>query len=255
MECTKVDDFAELSFDGELGAAEQAALEAHLGRCPACRRRIQARSWLQSQVRAHLRASSEDPTPIGLRTRVATRIRDEERRRTSPFRRALPVTFGLAALATLSWSTNGNTTTLDPEASVERHAAYLPPEVRALGDSREVERFLRTNFGHPIEIPDPSRSPTHLRLVGARLDHVADRRAAVLMYDHRGARVSMLVYPTDRAELAPPPQFEAQVVAGRPVLVGQHRGYNVMAWIRGPLVYSVVADIDPYELSRLVGSF
>lgn len=255
MECREVDSFAELSFDGELDAVDRAELERHLHRCPSCRRRVELLGWFQSQVRAHLQTPCEELTPPAeLRTRVTARLRVEERRRASGLTRALPVTLGIAALATLSWSTTASTSTLDPDASVERHAARLPPEVRALGESRGVQRFLEQNFGRAVDIPDVRRALPHLRLVGARLDHVADRRAAYLMYDHRGARVSVLVYPFEEQFVAPP-RFESRNVSGQPVFLGRHRGYNVMAWTRGDLVYSVVSDVDAYELERLVDAF
>jgi anti-sigma factor RsiW len=255
MECREVENVAELSFDGELEAEERAALEDHLRHCLPCRRRVHDLGWIHSQVRTHLRSVSAESTPLGLRTRVSARVREEERRRRPMWTRTLPISLGLAALATLSWSSTANTTTLDPEVTVDRHAAHLPPEVHALGHERDVERFLRRNFGPGLEIPDAQRALPEIRLIGARLDHVADRRAAFLMYDHRGARVSVLVHPTEREELAAPPRFEARHVGGRPVLVGRHRGYNVLAWVRGALLYSVVADVDPHELERLVSAF
>ena len=256
MECREVDRFAELSFDGEIDTIDRALLERHLTHCPACRRRVEARDWVQSEVRAHLKARSEaEGCPLGLATRLGARLRAEERRQGSRLRRLVPLSLGVAAIATLSWSTRATgTAVLDPEASVAHHAAQLPPEVRTLGGMVEVRKFLERNFHPDVALPVSERQLPDLRLVGARLDHVADRRAASLMFESRGARVSMLVYPRDR-EVVPPPRFEARRVGGRPVWVGRHRGYNVVAWTRGALVYSVVSDIDSCELERIAQAF
>ena len=255
MECREVDNYAELSFDGELDAGDRAELEAHLNRCPACRRRCEAKGWFQSQVRARLQQQSEiTAPPLGLRARVTCQIRAEEEKTRSPIVRFIPVMVGMAIFGLLVASNNGNTTPLDPDASVDRHAAHLPPEVRAFGDVRSVRRFLDQNFNHAVDFPDVERTLPHTRLVGARLDHVANREAVLLMYDHRGTRVSMMVFPAQRA-LTAPPRFELRTVQGHPVIVGRHRGYNVVAWTRGTLVYSVVSDVDEHDLVRLVHAF
>lgn len=253
MECREVDNYAELSFDGELEAGERAELEQHLRQCPACRRRIEAMGWFQSQVRARLQTEDGIAPPLGLRARVTASIRDEDSRRSSPILRALPVMGGLAVLGLLIGSTPANTE-LDPDATVDRHAAPLPPEVRALGNPSSVKRFLDQNFTHNVDFPKAERAMPHLRLIGARLDHVSDKRAAFLMYDHRGARVSMVVFPAKDA-LTAPPSFKSRVVGGQRVVLGRHRGYNMMAWKRGPLLYSVVSDVDQHELVRLVHAF
>lgn len=255
MDCRDVDNYAELSLDGELGAAERAMLEEHLRNCPRCRRRVEALGWFQSQVRAQLQSRDDEVAPpLGLRTKVTTTLRDAEHRSTSPLRRLLPVTLGLAVLGLLLGSSQGGSLTLDPDVSVERHAAHLPPEVRALGDNSDVAAFLDENFPHAVVLPNVDRDLPASRLVGARLDHLADQKAAFLMYDHRGARVSMLVYPS-KSSLTPPPRFEARRVGDRDVVAGRHRGYNLVAWSHGPLIYALVSDVDEHELLRFVHAF
>lgn len=253
MKCSEVDTFAELSLDGELDPSEQVALEQHLEGCSACRAKAKAIAVSHTRIREHLQRSQESRPPLGLETRITTRIRAEARRRPSWVTRSLPVTVGLAAIALASFSKTGNAS-FDPEGSIARHAAHLPPEVRALGEVSPVERFLARNFG-PVPIPKVREELPQLRLIGARLDHVDDERAALLMFDHRGARVSMLVYPAKGRTLQPPPSFETEVVAGRTLLVGKHRGYNMVAFTRGPHVYSVVSDLDRQDLVRLASAF
>lgn len=254
MRCREVDNYAEMSLDGELEAGERALLEEHLASCAACRRRVHAHGWFQSQVRARLRETDDATPSLGLRTRVTARIREEERRGSSQFRQLMPVTMGLVTLGILLGSAGAQTSPLDPDASVERHAARLPPEVRALGDEEPVTTFLEQNFPHAVELPAIERTLPTSRLMGARLDHIADRETAFLMYDHRGARVSLLVYPSS-AKLSAPNAFESRRVGDHDVVVGRHRGYTVMAWARGPLVYSLVSDVDEHELMRFVSAF
>ncbi|MEO1231272.1 MAG: zf-HC2 domain-containing protein [Myxococcota bacterium] len=250
-----MDNYAEMSLDGELDAGERARLEEHLRNCPSCRRRVEVHGWFQSQLRARLREGEGDASPpLGLRTRVTARIREEERRGSSQLRQLMPVTLGLVTLGVLLGSAGAQTSPLDPDVSVARHAARLPPEVRALGDEQPVATFLEQNFPHDVELPQIERALPTSRLMGARLDHVADREAAFIMYDHRGARVSLLVYPSS-VKLSPPSAFESRRVGEHDVVVGRHRGYTVLAWTRGPLVYSLVSDVDEHELMRFVSAF
>lgn len=254
MKCREVDTFAELSLDGELESSDQLALERHLDSCSACRQRAAALGRSRVHLRAHLRSGTEATSPLGLKTRVRARVRAEARRGRSTLTRVLPVALGVAALAMSSWSGRSDAHAVDVEGAVTRHAEHLPPEVRALGSSRSVERFLERNFGD-VRIPRVERALPHLRLVGARLDHVAERRAVLLMYDHRGARLSMFVYPAEARRLDPPPQFEATRVGGRAILVGRHRGYNMVAFTHGPNLYSVVSELDQSDLVRLASTF
>ncbi|MBX2811316.1 MAG: zf-HC2 domain-containing protein [Myxococcales bacterium] len=254
MKCREVDSYAELSFDGELDANDRAELEEHLHRCPACRRRSELSGWLHSQLRVRLREQGFTATlPLGLKTRITSRIR-ADRGSALRWSHAAPLVLGMMAFGILAAANQGNTTPLDPDASVERHAAQLPLEVRAFGDVRSVRRFLRQNFRHPVDFPRIERTLPQLRLVGARLDHVSNREAALLMYDNRGARVSLMVFPSHRV-LRPPPRFEEKLIHGHSVITGRHRGYNVMAWTRGSLVYSVVSDVDEHELVHMVHAF
>lgn len=254
MNCSEVDTFAELSLDGELDPSDQMALERHLDGCERCRCRARQMARSHGRIREHLQRSSEQCRPLGLETRVTARIRAESRRRPGRLTRSLPVTVGLAALALASLSATTSNASFDPEGSIARHAAQLPPEVRALGETSPVERFLARNFGS-IPLPRMQEHLPHLQLIGARLDHVNDERAALIMFDHRGARVSMLVQPAKPGTLAAPAGFEVEEVHGHVVLVGRHRGYNMVAFERGPHLYSVVSDLDREDLVRLASAF
>ncbi len=160
---------------------------------------------------------------------------------------------GVALLVLEGWSVQPAANGLDLERAVARHAARLPPEVRPRGDPAEVERFLRENLDRAVSLPWPGMTAP-LRLVGARLDHVGDRPAGLLMYDHRGARVSVLVRPAfGRSEgAAPRALLVRRDMDGRSAWFGEHRGYRVAAWQDDGLDYAAVADLDPIELEALV---
>lgn len=157
-------------------------------------------------------------------------------------------------LVGLSAGSTSEATSLIDE-TVARHSSNHPPEIRAgsltEAQAREakVRRFLSKNLRYPVSVPNLERDAS-VKLVGARLSNLRDRDAAIVMYDHRGARVSLFAVPT--SDFGSPEGFERLRVGPRELLVGQRRGYNVVSWREGSLMYSLVSNVDSGELVRLV---
>lgn len=254
MNCPEVERIAELSLDGETDPTEQVELDAHLSACPTCRERYSVRSAYQSQLREKLRASSDElQAPMALRSQVCTTLRIEEGSRPGRLGssgRAVAACLAVATVGGLSLSFTKSSPGLSPEESVVKHSKNLPPEITTRGDEVDkVHRFFRRNLRYPINVPRPRQRS--VRLVGARLSNISNRDAAYVMYDDRGARISLFAYP-NVGRLAPPRHFKRRRVRGRPVVVGKHRGYNVVAWKRGDVAYNLVSDVDSNELIELV---
>ncbi len=250
MDAREVERLADLSLDGELDPAEEAQLRSELAASPESRRAFEQRSWFQAQVRSRLRESTDGvAVPTGLRSRVCARL-TEVSEPTSSWRGWLPAAAVMLLIGLLSWTFDSNGV-LDPEEAVRRHVKSPPPEVRALGSLTPIREFLSENLDRRIRVPQFDRSPAQVRLVGARLDSLSNRDAAFLMYDQRGARISLFAIPCGRS-LPNMANFRARSVGGRRVLVGHHRGYSMVTWGDGGVLYSMVSDVDPQELVRLV---
>lgn len=253
MDCHDVERQAQLSIDDELSGREKAELEQHLTRCDHCRDRVGTARWFHHQLCVKLSESSDVlHAPAGLERRICRRIRTQR-----PPRRTLRYVFPAAVAAglvgVLSF-TPPQGAGLDPEEAVIRHSRNMPPEVRARGSYGEVQRFFQRNLRYEVEIPRlPLRSP-HLRLVGGRLSSLAKQEAAHLMYDHRGARISVFARPLGDG-WSPSSRFIVREVDGRPLLVGRHRGYNVVALQRKNVLYSLVSDVDDVQLIELARTF
>lgn len=164
----------------------------------------------------------------------------------------VPASLALGAIATLSWSISSGPT-LDPEEHVAHHSRNLPPEVRAR-DGERLQQLFKKNLRYPVRVPRLSR-PTHpnVQLVGGRLSHIENREAAYIMYDDRGARISLFAYPVE-GRISMPKSFRQRSVGKRQMMVGKHRGYNVVAWESGDVLYSLVSDVDPGELVELAAT-
>jgi anti-sigma factor RsiW len=256
MECPEVDRLADLSLDGETELAEQAEVERHLVACTACRSKHEGRSWFHNNVRAKLQASSDELTaPPSLKHQIATQLRVEDRHAPAALRwsRAVPATLALGTIVVLSWSMSTGPT-LDPEEPVAHHSRNLPPEVRA-HDGEKLQQLFKRNLRYPVQVPqlEQRSNGAQVQLVGGRLSNIKNRDAAYIMYDDRGARISLFAYPIE-GRVSVPRDFQERRVGKRSMMVGKHRGYNVVAWESGDVLYSLVSDVDPAELVQLAST-
>ncbi len=250
MDCREVERWADLSADGEVGPNEQAEIDRHLAQCPRCRAAVGRQRQVHSCVKAKLQASSERlEVPTNLRDQISVRLRQEEHVRSPRWPLAVPAVAVVAILLGVSWKQTGRSQ-LSFEDPVARHSNNLPPEVRARGNEGELSRFFQKNLRYTVPIPN-FKDP-ELRLVGGRLAHIGDHDAAYLMYEHRGARISLFAFPAANAEM--PTSYEERWAEQKAVRVGQHRGYRVVAWQDADLVYSLVSDLDHDALVPLVAS-
>jgi anti-sigma factor RsiW len=253
MDGQDVERLVELSIDGELAPAEEADLEAQINGSPQTREEAQRVKTFHVGLRRKLRAASQDTlTPPNLKSRVVYRLRcpDEGTGLSRPWGRAVAATLVIAAVAVASWSSGQET--VDVEEVVARHSSNLPPEVRARGSHERVRDFLDRNLGYPVQVPRIEER--HTRLLGARLTSLGRSDAAQVMLDHRGDRISLFPLPRP-SRFRPPPGFEPRVVHGRDVVVGQHRGYQLVLFADGEVVYTLVGTVEPNQLEALVGGF
>jgi anti-sigma factor RsiW len=98
------------------------------------------------------------------------------------------------------------------------------------------------------------RGGASVQLVGGRLSNIKNRDAAYIMYDDRGARISLFAYPTDGNRVSVPSDFQERQIGNRSMMGGKHRGYNVVAWESGDVLYSLVSEVDPTELVQLAST-
>jgi anti-sigma factor RsiW len=72
-------------------------------------------------------------------------------------------------------------------------------------------------------------------LLGARVDYLANRYVAALVYGRRKHRINLFVAPADG-------------VASAGITSTARNGYNVLEWQTGGLSYRAVSDIEAAEL-------
>ena len=228
--------------DGELGAAEAAALEAHRVGCPICQ---QAQAELL-RTRALLRTEPYETVPDAVRARVMARLRLPET--PAPARapasrwhwewlRAPGIGFGLgaacaAAVALLLVVPERNGLT---EQVIASHIRALQP-----GHLQDVvstdQHTVKPWFDGRLDFAPPVRdfAAEGFPLKGGRLDYLDNRPVAALVYQRDRHIIDLYVWPS-AASVRLPGDTTVQ-------------GYNVAHWTADGMNFWAVSDVERNQL-------
>jgi anti-sigma factor RsiW len=121
-------------------------------------------------------------------------------------------------------------------------ASQHPVEIES-GGKHQVKPWFEGKLDFAPEVP--ALEDTELRLRGASVGYVFDRKAAVLVYALRQHVVTLLVF---RAEGLAWPEGQMGPVRGRQTSA---RGFTVVLWRSGELGYALVSDVNAKELSGI----
>lgn len=252
LDCDKVL-LVQAELDGELDAADAAALAAHKASCPVCRaaaadiaraRAVVDRSLyraapetLRARILAEIAAAQESEAPA---PRLYASVSSHWRRwwSLSPFGFGLG-SFGLgaacaAALAFLVLSSPDPGVT---EQIVAGHIRAMQPghlEDVASTDQHTVKPWFagRLDFTPPVK--DFAAQGFPLR--GGRLDYLAGRPVAALVYQHDKHIIDLFIWPAKRNSSGPPDDMV------------QHQGYNVVHWTQDGMAFWAVSDVEIEQL-------
>ena len=247
-ECDKVL-LVQAELDGELDAAEAAALAAHKAACPVC----QAAAAELTRARALVAAEPlYEVAPDDLRRRLVAQTTTVRSGSGEPSRSA-PVflgwwrwvaSFGLGAAcaATVAFlvAVPGGTSLTDQV--VASHLRALQPghlEDVASSDRHTVKPWFdgRIDFAPPVKDLVADRFP----LKGGRLDYLAGRPVVALIYQRDRHIIDLFIMPAEAA--AAPPE------------IAQRQGYNVMHWSADGMALWAVSDIETAQLREFAEAF
>ncbi|HTQ34760.1 MAG TPA: anti-sigma factor [Stellaceae bacterium] len=234
-------------FDGELDAAQAAALEAHRAECPIC----QAAQAELRRTRALLRTEPYEPTPGDVRARVFARLRQAAPEAMPPPRprqswawlRGPSLGFGLGAAcaALIAFLV------LLPER-ISLVDALVADHIRALqpGHLEDVvstdQHTVKPWFDGRIDFSPPVRdfAAQGFPLKGARLDYLDGRPVAALVYQRAKHIIDLYVWPA--AGVIPRLANESSI-----------QGYNVVHWTQGGMNFWAVSDVERSQLDDFAG--
>jgi len=272
MECHDARALLHASADDELGATDALGLEQHLAACPACRAELNALRTLRARVRegapyyradAALRASllaalpelampapTIAPAPAEAPPRAhgarSTKSGGRQPRWLRWFAWPPAANAAMAALtvATLSFGLLRYAQVGAPADSLAN--ALVDSHVRALLSGRTYDvassdrHTVKPWFNGRLDYAPPvyDLAAHGFPLVGARLDHVAGRTVAVLVYRRNQHPIDVFVLPEDTARLG----------SARPLL---REGYVLESWSAGEMRLWAVSDTGIPELRGL----
>jgi anti-sigma factor RsiW len=232
-------------FDGELDAAQSAALQTHLAGCAICgtalSRLQRARSLL---VHAPSRAA-----PERLRARVRELASSQPRTDAAPQRRAqgfptklryLVSGAGVGALAAglLAFAFFGVQPTYVADSVVDNHLRALQSPAHLVDVASSEHHTVKPWFAGQIDFAPPVKDLEALGypLRGGRVDVVGGHNAAVLVYQAGAHTIDVSIQPRGSAGLAP----------------AQLRGFNVRRFEDGGFSVWAVSDLNARELDEFV---
>jgi len=249
--CAEMQLLIQADADGELTPAEAARMGEHLDACPNCaalpaqlanlssrlRQEVPyhpAPDSLRAGIQARIAAAAAKPTPG--RAPMWAAVRSWLRAKT-----AVPFGAGFAVAACLVLLLAMPRDRTLPDELVADHIRALQPghlmDV-ASTDQHTVKPWFdgRLDFAPPVKDLKGDGFP----LTGGRLDYVAGRQAAVLIYQRRQHIINLFIWPE----------------TGHPTpLTTSRSGYNIVRWSQGGMTFWAISDLDPKELAEFAGDF
>ncbi|HVW74221.1 MAG TPA: zf-HC2 domain-containing protein [Rhizomicrobium sp.] len=223
--------------DGELTGAEAAEAERHLQTCAEC----QAFAAQAAELSDALRQAPRHAAPAHLRGSLLARL-DREPVRFSPrgFWMGAGAGAGLSALAAgfaLLALLPPSIATLT-QSVADAHAGALTSGktiMVASSNHHTVKPWLAAHAG--LSPPVTDFAGEGFTLTGGRVDEIAGRPAAVMVYAHGNHEVDLFAWPDRGAEL--PGATTA-------------RGFHIAFWKLGDMDFAAVSDMDPTAFQKFV---
>ena len=249
MICPETRECLHAYLDNELDAGQRSAFEKHLHTCPECTRDLET----QQALRAGLREPSFRFTvPAGLRQRILMALRPPMpavrpgRPWISPaLTAAASLLIGVAIGAVGGYYATPPPT--PPAVVADLTHDVVDAHVRSLlgdhlidkksEDRHTVKPWLASQLDFSLPVNDFKEQGYPLK--GGRLDFVNDRTAAVLIYDRGNHHINLFVWPCGEG-------------CGSAVQETSQRGYTLLHWTQGGLVYWAVSDVNADDLRTFV---
>ena len=266
MECTVVREQL-ARFGGSTDSALEPVTLRHIRTCPACLEHQSVEMDTDDLLSAKL-PRFQAPPRLKERLRIMTsdRLAAHEpyhRAGYSRFRRwAIPMAAAVLSAAAvwgvLRVQNRGNDNALVAEA-VNDHLRIIssshPMEIESGGIHQVKPWFTgRLDFAPRISFSGDDEFP----LQGGSVGYLLDRKAAVFVFKCRLHTITLLVFPNTRLTwpTSRPIRLGAEAAAesragGIDAIEQEWRGFNVLAWKRADLGFTLVSDINRADLIKL----
>ncbi|HJV26014.1 MAG TPA: zf-HC2 domain-containing protein [Aromatoleum sp.] len=238
MDCSEARTCLSGYVDGELDAADNALIEAHLRACAECAQTFRDYSLLRSALREHAAAT---PDLDGLRSAIEARLPPPRRRP----RYALALAFAATVVLTSGlgfwymWEPAEERLT---DVAVSAHMRSLQGNHLtdfASADPNAVGTWLSARLQR--ELPVRDLQADGYELVGGRLDYMYKWQVGALVYRRSGHLINVFLWPVGDTE------FPRRTLADE--------GFHVVFWARSGLNFCAISDLGAEELARFTSAY
>ncbi len=230
--CRQFDALVTPYIDGEATAAERSVVEAHLSKCPPCRRRAAAEAAARETVRARL---CRPCAPEQLRARCLKASRS----RVSPQTVFFAASVVLVGGGVLTYGlTVASPTVLAAQLMLDHVKCFAVDRPTLAVDAGTTEQQFVRDHGWAVHLPRVA--VTGLQLVGVRQCFCAQGGAtAHAMYRFEGRPVSLYILPDVNRERASTDVF----------------GHDAVIWSRNGNTYVLLAKEPDAAMQKLAADF
>jgi anti-sigma factor RsiW len=234
----------EAYLDEELDAAQHAAMERHLADCPDCSEAYARMRRLKAGIKA---AAPYYKAPPNLEHSIRRALKHLATEEIKPAVREAPWRWlAVAASLLLIVSASVNLLQLWPRGGGDNLAnSVLADHIRSLlgtglvevasSDQHTVKPWFAGKLDFSPDVKDLSSQG--FPLVGGRVDYLADRRVAALVYHRRQHVITVFIWPAGSPSVG-----DASI---------SQNGYHLLHWTDGSMTYWAVSDVATPELETL----
>ncbi len=256
MNCPENNTLIHAYLDGELDLLSTLQLEAHLRECAACAQAYKNHQTLRSAMGS---GSLYFKPPGNLAQRIHLALQEPNKTAASVFASAPKVprhmlwwrSWALAGLAASLALVGVIALRLGPGRSRPSQDDLLAQEVLAShvrslmanhltdvpsSDQHTVKPWFNGKLDFSPAVPD--LSGRGFPLLGGRLDYLADRPVAALVYQRRKHLINLFIWPSV------PDSSEQKTV--------MRQGYNLLHWTQSGMTYWAVSDLNYSELHEFM---
>ncbi len=236
--------------DGELDAPGSVAFEQHLQSCAECASALASEQSLRQAVST---AQLYEPAPDQLRKNILARLPVDfpapTRKRTILQWAAMAAALLVALFLGHAWSSFHRAQPHEDVlavAAVDAHLRSLQPG-HLMDIPSTDQHTVKPWFDGKVDFAPTVRDFANdgFPLVGGRLDVLAGRTAAALVYGRRKHIINVFVMPSS----------SAPAVTSTTETSGEQHGYHWLAWQADGFTYLAVSDTSPDDLQQLRALF
>src|ERR1043166_4236996 len=242
MKCDESQSQLQAYSDGELDLTRNVELEGHLHDCAVCSQTHDNLKTLHKALRSE-RVRFQPNADFEARIKSALRREAHGGGHAFHWRWLVPLFSAAGLLIVFSGYllTRSPGDDLVAREIVSSHVRSLMTTNHLIDVPSEDPHTVKPWFDGKLDFSPPVRDFTAqgFALVGGRLDYIANRPVAALIYERRKHQINVFIWPAAGRDT----NATAQV----------QQGYNVIHWTRSGMIYWAISDLNLAELQQLQG--